>query len=65
MALRKLLEVAVATTSTSLTDAHHASTGVSQELEGRPGADTIHQATSLRVALAEPLLPTCPAHQRG
>ena len=65
MALRKLLEVAVATTSTSLTDAYHASTTVFRELEGGPGADTIHQATSMRVALAEPPSPTCPVRRRG
>lgn len=64
-ATRKLHEITVAATLISLTDAHHASTGVSQKLEGGPGADTIHQATSLRVALADPLSPTCPVHRRG
>jgi len=52
-ALRKMLKITVAATSTSLTDASNAPSGIPQGLGGAPGIDSIYQAASLRVALAE------------
>lgn len=53
VALRKLLEITVAATSTSLAATDTASNGISEELGGATGVDATYQAASLRVGLAE------------
>ena len=53
VALRKLLEITVAATSTTLADNGGASNDIAQEFGGDAGLDATYQAASLRVGLAE------------
>ena len=55
VALRKLLEITVAATSTSLAATDTGSNSISEELGGSTGVDASYQAAGLRVGLAEML----------
>ena len=53
VALRNLLEVTVAATSTTAPEDSNVSSGISEEFGGNAGVDATYQAASLRIALAE------------
>ena len=53
VALRRMLEIAVAATSVTPVEGSTVSSGISQELGGDPGIDATYQAVSLRIGLAE------------